>query len=211
MIFFRTAVLVTGLSLMFTLVDIPLPHAQVEFAAANGVVGVTEIPVSPHIITSPAETTVKVKKKGVKKGVKKRKKRHNKSAAKKSVEVISEKTPSGVLTISQVMELIKTTRDLSGKNLSGLQLVGINLSKCNLKGIDLRDANLERADLGESQLDRADFSGANLKMANLRVSGITAANLERAILDGAIWVDGTVCQPGSIGQCQKLIIPSYVK
>ena len=128
-----------------------------------------------------------------------------KKAVKKEPPPEPEPLPGEQLTIKQVMNILRTTRNLSGKNLSGLKLVGINLSRCNLKGVDLRRANLERADMGESNLERANLSGANLKMANLRLSGMIGVKLENADLSGAIWRDGRVCAPASIGQCGESI------
>jgi hypothetical protein len=113
-----------------------------------------------------------------------------------------EPLPGQKLTIKQVMNILKTTRNLSGRNLSGLKLIGVDLSRCNLKGVDLSHANLERADLGESNLERAELAGANLKMVNLRLTGMVGTNLDRAILDGAVWKDGRVCSPGSVGLCK---------
>ncbi|HEY4745024.1 MAG TPA: pentapeptide repeat-containing protein [Desulfuromonadaceae bacterium] len=119
-----------------------------------------------------------------------------------------EPLPGQKLTLKQVMNIVKSTRNLAGRNLSGLNLVGMDLSKCNLKGIDLKHADLERADLGESNLERADLTGANLKRANLRLSGMTGAKLENANLSGAIWKDGRVCAPASVGQCRESAAPS---
>ena len=116
--------------------------------------------------------------------------------------------PGQKLTIKQVLNILRTTRNLSGRNLSGLKLVGVDLSRCNLKGVDLNHADLEQADLGESSLERANLSGANLKMANLRLSGMTGVNLDNADLSGAIWKDGRVCAPASVGQCRDADLPS---
>jgi hypothetical protein len=116
----------------------------------------------------------------------------------------NEPEPGERLTIKQVLELLKTTKNLSGKNLSGLRLIGLDLSKCNFRGADLSNANLERADLEEAILERANLSGANMKMTDLRVTGLKGARLERAILDGAIWQDGTICAKNSIGSCRDL-------
>ena len=143
-----------------------------------------------------------------KKKVVKRKKKRIKTTSKKTRNSNTIATRDEKLSISQVMETLKTSRNLSGKNLSGLQLVGIDLSKCNLKGSDLSHANLERADLEEARLERVNLSGANLKMANLRFAGIPAANLELAIFDGAIWLDGRICAKGSSGQCRDIITPN---
>jgi hypothetical protein len=204
----KTFVIVTGMILISSLVEITPRYAHAEDRLANGGdVGAVEIQVRQPEVTSTADTAVKFNDSVVIK----RKKSRNKSKASKNIKAINEMSPGAILTIKQVMELLKATRDLSGKNLSGLQLVGINLSKCNLKGADLHNANLERADLGESELDRADLSGANLKMVNLRASGMTATNLERAILDGAIWKDGRVCPPDSVGKCRDLSVTPLVK
>ena len=115
-----------------------------------------------------------------------------------------EPLPGQKLTFKQVTSILKGARNLSGRNLSGLKLIGVDLGRCNLKGVDLSHADLERADLGESNLERADLSGANLKMANRRLSGMIGVNLDKADLSGAIWMDGRVCAPGSIGQCRDL-------
>ena len=107
------------------------------------------------------------------------------------------------LTMAQVVELLKTTRDFSGRNLSGLRLVGLDLSRCNFRGADLSNGDLERTDLDESVLERADLSGANLRMTDLRLTGMKGARLERAVLDGALWQDGTICAKDSVGSCRE--------
>ncbi|MEI6208768.1 MAG: pentapeptide repeat-containing protein [Desulfuromonadales bacterium] len=189
----RSIVIVVNLLLVTALADFPLFSADAESSDPKSVDGVAIIPVIDPEKTITADTTVKEKV------IKKRKK----GPSKKNGKVIIEMLPGDRLTIKQVMEILNTTRDLSGKNLSGLKLIGVNMGRCNLKGADLNHADLERADLGESNLERADLTGANLKMSNLRQSGMTAAKLDSATLDGAIWKDGTVCAPGSIGQCQE--------
>lgn len=111
--------------------------------------------------------------------------------------------PGVKLSFKQITEILKSSRNLSGRNLSGLNLVGMDLSGCNLKGADMRGSNLERADMSNSNLERVDFTGANLKMASFFLSAMTAANLEQAVLDGAIWTDRSICQKGSIGTCLR--------
>ena len=54
---------------------------------------------------------------------------------------------------------------------------------CNLSGVHLLGADLTNADLYHSNL--------------------TGANLTRAILSNAVWTDGSVCELGSIGKCNK--------
>ena len=192
MTFFKTALYISAIVAVFTLAGISLSCAQIDNADSMVVADARAVPVISSADISPEDAGGK--------GAKKRRK----SSAKKHEEMSVETIPGEKLTIKQVLNILKTTRDLSGKNLSGLKLVGINLGKCNLKGIDLKHADLERADLGESDLERADLTDANLKMSNLRQSGMKGAHLERAILDGAIWKDGMVCVPGSVGQCREL-------
>ncbi len=193
--FFRKVVIVAGIVLVFTLADNSFTSAQGDDPDSRGVDGAAAVPV-----IQPAEmTTADTTEKSMKKAVRKRKKH----AAKKNDGSVAETSPGKKLSVTQVMDILKTTRDLSGKNLSGLQLIGVNMTKCNLKGVDLSHANLERADLGESDLERADLAGTNLKMSNLHLSGMTGTNLEGAILDGAVWKDGMVCATGSIGQCRE--------
>lgn len=207
--FFRTAAIVAML-LEFSLGDVQLIQARAEETPLKGVDASQVAPVINAVEPAPVVKLLKEKKKTAAK----RKKDHKKTAAKKKTvkkvnETIVEKSTVNIMTINQVQEILNTTRDLSGRNLGGLHLIGINLSKCNLKGADLSHANLERADLGGSDLERADLAGANLKMANLRLCGMIGANLAGAILEGAIWKDGRVCETGSVGRCKELSSPSF--
>lgn len=150
-------------------------------------------------VPTPAEKTV-VKKSPIKDGHKSRRASRHSSADRARV---TEAAPGERLSIRQVMELLKTTRNFAGKNLSGLRLVAFDLTKCNLKGADLSNADMERADLEESNLELADLSGANMRMTDLRITGLRGAKLDRAVLDGALWQDGTICAKRSIGICRE--------
>ncbi len=86
---------------------------------------------------------------------------------------------------------VMTGADLSYAVMSIADFRGANLSGGNLKGISLRRADLANANLAGADLSYADLQGANL----------TGVTLDGAILDNAIWVDQSVCTPGSIGQC----------
>lgn len=121
----------------------------------------------------------------------------------KSAALIEPK-PGEKLSFKQITEILRTTRNLSGRNLSGLNLVGLDLSNCSLKGADMRGSNLERADMMGSNLERVDMTGANLKMASFYQSALTAAKLDNAVLDGAIWIDKSICAKGSVGECLKI-------
>jgi hypothetical protein len=116
---------------------------------------------------------------------------------------LPEPKPGEKLSYKQIAEILRTTRNLAGRNLSGLNLVGLDLSDCSLKGADMRGSNLERADMMGSNLERADLTGANLKMASFYQAALTAAKFDKAVLDGAIWIDKSICAKGSIGECLK--------
>lgn len=81
--------------------------------------------------------------------------------------------------------------DLSYSNLNFSDLSDAELSRAKMKGVNLRNANLANTHLTGADLSYADLTGANLEGAD-----ISGANLENAI-----WVDQTLCGPGSIGQC----------
>ncbi|MDD2733035.1 MAG: pentapeptide repeat-containing protein [Desulfuromonadaceae bacterium] len=115
-----------------------------------------------------------------------------------------EPKPGEKLSFKQITAILRTTRNLAGRNLSGLNLVGLDLSDCSLKGADMRGSNLERANMMGSNLERVDMTGANLKMASFYQSALTAAKLDQAVLDGAIWIDKSICAEGSIGECRKI-------
>ena len=162
------------------------------------------VPTKPAENTTTAPTSVEipvVKNRSVK-GDHKRKRASRRHISPDRAQN-GETAPDERLSIKQVMELLKTTRNFAGKNLSGLRLVALDLTKCNLKGANLSKTDLERADLEESNLELADLSGANLKMTDLRITGIKGAKLDSAIFDGAIWQDGTVCAKSSISFCRE--------
>lgn len=119
---------------------------------------------------------------------------------------------------------------LEGKSLSGAQLQKANVRSANLAGANLQESNLSAADFSFTQLNLANLSGANLsnaillgagfRSANLQNSNLSSANLSYADLRGAnlegatltgakldkaIWPDGTVCAPGSVGQCMPMV------
>jgi Pentapeptide repeats (8 copies) len=82
-----------------------------------------------------------------------------------------------------------STADLSGANLTNLNLEEADLAQSNLSRANLRGAILTKANLQGAILDNADLSQANLRDA----TGIDTRELERKakLLQGAIMPDGT--------------------
>jgi hypothetical protein len=152
---------------------------------------------------APAEPGQKSPGKKAKKGV--RKKRSAKSRAGVVAKADPDKKLQNVvdrrLSRAEVLKVLSTTRDFTGSDLSGMNLVGIDFSGVKFNRAKLHMANLERADLAESDLELADLTGANLRGASLNQARLRGARLADSHMDGALWVDRTVCKKGSIGGC----------
>jgi len=79
----------------------------------------------------------------------------------------------------------KSIVNLSGADLSGVNLSGMTLIGADLSGANLSEANLYEVDLSGANLGGATFSEANLKGASLRGTSLRRSQLDRADLRGA--------------------------
>ncbi len=70
--------------------------------------------------------------------------------------------------------------------------------RCDLYKANFYGADLTNVDFTGSNLILANFQKATLYKANFTNTSITGANFE-----GALWIDGTICQKGSYGKCIK--------
>lgn len=91
--------------------------------------------------------------------------------------------------------------NLSHSILQLSSLKGANLMLANLEGAHMHGVNLENANLTMANLSNANLMDANLIGANLLGTNLSGATLLKARFDNAIWVDGSVCAVGSIGEC----------
>lgn len=105
------------------------------------------------------------------------------------------------LTRVEVLAILSTTRDFTGSDLSGMNLKGIDFSGVKFNRANLHLANMERADLTESDLELADLTGADLRGASLIQARFRGTLLKDTRMDGALWVDKTICKKGSVGSC----------
>ena len=80
-------------------------------------------------------------------------------------------------------------------------LKSADLSLSNLEGAHMHAVNLQNANLMLANLKGANLVDADLRGANLRGANLTDTTLIKANFEGAIWVDGRVCAPKSIGKC----------
>ena len=107
---------------------------------------------------------------------------------------------------------------LQDVRLSGANLIGTRFNSAVLKNADLSYANLTGADFSYANLIHAKLIGANLQQANLTYAELQDADLRQADLrgatldnvaltgaklDNAVWLDGSMCAPASIGQCNN--------
>jgi hypothetical protein len=105
---------------------------------------------------------------------------------------------------------------LSNAQLRNSQLVSSNMMNTTLSDADMAYADLRFTNLSYSQLQNSLLLGANLKNADLSYADLSNANLSYADLTGAnlggskldntrfdhaIWIDGLICAPQSIGRC----------
>jgi uncharacterized protein YjbI with pentapeptide repeats len=92
--------------------------------------------------------------------------------------------------------------NLSKTTLSQATLLGANLRGADLSGSDLVGADLSFAILQNADLSDSNFGGVNLNNADLRGATLNNTNLKGVQLGHTIWVDGRVCNDGSVGQCR---------
>jgi uncharacterized protein YjbI with pentapeptide repeats len=88
------------------------------------------------------------------------------------------------------LQQLLSTKQCNGCDLSGANLSNIDLSKAQLVGANLNMANLVNTNLSEANLTKASVVGANLSGANLRQTNLTEAtfvysNLAQAQMQGA--------------------------
>ena len=100
---------------------------------------------------------------------------------------------STILRTARLSRSIFNLADMQYADLSGSDLSYAELSSARMKGINLQNADLTYADLTNS----------DLTYANLKNSKLGGAKIDGARLEKAIWIDGTVCGPGSVGKCVR--------
>jgi uncharacterized protein YjbI with pentapeptide repeats len=92
-------------------------------------------------------------------------------------------TRDSVIAIAIHKEL--SVDEVTGGDLSTINLIGADLISANLSGANLSGAKLEFADLSDADLTGANLSGASLSYADLSDADLTGANLTGADLTDA--------------------------
>lgn len=111
-----------------------------------------------------------------------------------------------ILNNKDLANAIIKNANLSSAQLTQLRLINsdlsyTNLSLSDLSGSDMRGALLVGAVLRRANLANTNFAGSDLSYVNFTGANIQNMHLANARLDEAIWVDGRLCLPGSIGRC----------
>jgi uncharacterized protein YjbI with pentapeptide repeats len=87
--------------------------------------------------------------------------------------------------------------DLSGQNLSRRNYAGASFTNVEAVGTNFNGSDLSKAVMTNVDLSKADLRGANLSGAQM-----TNVDWNGALFDGATWLDGRRCGPGSTGKCR---------
>jgi hypothetical protein len=91
---------------------------------------------------------------------------------------------------------------MTGSKLNDSDLKYVDLSETDLSYAELKGAALKGAALRGSDLSYADLTGADLSFADLTGANLGRAKLDQVNLENTIWMDGSVCLPGSVGSCK---------
>jgi Pentapeptide repeats (8 copies) len=102
-----------------------------------------------------------------------------------------------ILTDAKLNESKLSGVNLSGSDMAYAEIIRSDLSYANLKNVRLIGANLQHSDLSYANLEGTDFSYADLSNALL-----AGADMTNTKLSNTIWIDGKICEKGSVGSCQ---------
>lgn len=111
----------------------------------------------------------------------------------------------------QAIKVNLSQAQLNGTNLLNANLFGTNFAGANIAYANFTQANLSFAEMQYTQAKGANFTQADLSNVNLSHADLSYADFKQAklvntelsdaVLDHAIWVDGKICETGSIGKC----------
>ncbi len=108
-----------------------------------------------------------------------------------------------VLITVTVLAFEKSSRlhALNELNVEKNKAILLRTNRC--KGCYLAYAKLSGADLAYADLRSANLIGTTFIRATLYGAKLSGAKITGANFSGAQWIDGSICQTGSIGHCIK--------
>lgn len=77
-----------------------------------------------------------------------------------------------------------------------------DLESASLAGMNAENAVFFGANLSSADLRNARFKGSDLRYVDLTGSRIDKAQFAEARLGNALWIDGKMCKPASVGRCE---------
>lgn len=105
------------------------------------------------------------------------------------------------LSYSNLRNSVLRGSNLLNANLTHTDLMYADLSRADLSYADLANSKLKGADLRQTDLSNSNLREADLTFADLRDARLGGADLQDAMLGQAIWLDGRICAPASVGDC----------
>ena len=112
-------------------------------------------------------------------------------------------SPAAKLKSAQMKNINLTGADLNHSELQHADLSYAIMPLIDLHGSDASRAILVGATLRGANLGDVNFSNSDLSYADLVGADISNVNFTGAVLGRAVWTDGTICQPESVGACLK--------
>jgi hypothetical protein len=91
--------------------------------------------------------------------------------------------------------------EIADLNVEKNKAILLRTNKC--KGCYLAYAKLSGMDLAHADLRRANLIGVTFIRATLFGADLSGAKIAGANFSGALWIDGSICQAGSVGRCIK--------
>ncbi len=114
-----------------------------------------------------------------------------------NLEAENQSLEQSVLTDAKLNNAKLLGVNFTGSDMAYVEIIASDLSYADLQGVRLVGANLSKKDLRYANLKNADLSYADLTGALL-----AGANMNNVQLSNTIWVDGQICEKGSVGSCQ---------
>ncbi|MBU2514832.1 pentapeptide repeat-containing protein [bacterium] len=118
-------------------------------------------------------------------------------------KIVSFSTLLLVLTTLTVLAFERSSRlhALNELDVEKNKAILLRTNKC--RGCYLAHAKLSGADLAYADLRMANLVGTTFIRATLYGADLSGAKIAGANFSGAQWIDGSICQTGSIGRCIK--------
>lgn len=83
-------------------------------------------------------------------------------------------------TLDKKIDKASWTVNLSGRNLSGAQLIGVDLQKALMRNVDLRNSKIEYSNFQEADISNSNFSESKISSSNFKSSNINYSDFRKS-------------------------------